>query len=119
MNIASNLKQARDARGYTQAALAEEIGVSRGVISNIEYGKTKPQPLVLHAVCKTLQINENWLLYGEGQMETTSNSEKSTQPLSEIYNAAKELSFKEQDYILDMIKTFQRHRETIAGTQNE
>ena len=33
--------------------------------------------------------------------------------LSEIYDAAKELSEAEQDYILDMIKTFCRHQETL------
>ena len=36
MNLAFRLKKARKLRGYTQDALASAIGVSRGVISNIE-----------------------------------------------------------------------------------
>lgn len=119
MNLASRLKQARKSKGYTQAALASAIGVSRGVISNIEYEKTEPQALVIRAICDVLQIDKNWLVSGRGQMESNSNLEKSARLLSEIYNSAKELSEEEQDYILDMIKTFQKHRENIADGREE
>ena len=47
-------------------------------------------------------------------METLNETEKSSRILSEIYNSAKELSSEEQDFILDMIKTFQKHRENIT-----
>ena len=106
MSIAIRLKQARKSKGYTQEALACAIGVSRGVISNIEYEKAEPQPLVLHA------ISEDWLISGNGFMESAGTL-KSARLLSEIYDAAKELSEAEQDYILDMIKTFCRHQETL------
>lgn len=114
MSIATRLKQARKSRGYTQDALAGAIGVSRGVISNIEYEKTEPQALVLHAICNALRIDENWLASGQGQMECGPDLGKSARLLSEIYNSAKELSEKEQDYILDMIRTFQKHRENMT-----
>lgn len=116
MNIASRLKQARKSRGYTQDSLANAIGVSRGVISNIEYEKSEPQALVLRAICEVLQIEEQWLVSGEGTMD--SNLAKSAQLLSEIHNAAKNLSEAEQDYILDMIKTFQKHRNNIWGIED-
>ncbi len=112
MSIAIRLKQARKSKGYTQEALACAIGVSRGVISNIEYEKAEPQPLVLHAICQVLQISEDWLISGNGFMESAGTL-KSARLLSEIYDAAKELSEAEQDYILDMIKTFRRHQETL------
>ena len=107
MNIALRLKQARKSRGYTQDALAGAIGVSRGVISNIEYEKAAPQSLVIHAICEVLHIDENWLIYGLGQMDSDPALAKSARLLSEIYNLAGELSEEERDYILDMIKTFQ------------
>lgn len=119
MNLASRLKQARKSKGYTQDALASAIGVSRGVISNIEYEKTEPQALVIRAICDVLQIDENWLTSGEGQMESNPSLEKSARLLSEIYNSAKELSEEEQDYILDMIRTFQKHRENIADAKED
>ena len=118
MNIASRLKQARKSRGYTQDSLANAIGVSRGVISNIEYEKSEPQALVLRAICEVLQIEEQWLVSGEGAMESSPNLAKSARLLSEIHNAAKELSEEEQDYILDMIKTFQKHRNSIWGIED-
>ena len=99
MTISERLKYVRKMRGFTQESLAAAIGASRGVITNIEYGKVEPQPLVIRAICETLHINE---------------TEKSSRILSEIYNSAKELSSEEQDFILDMIKTFQKHRENIT-----
>lgn len=119
MNLASRLKQARKSKGYTQDALANAIGVSRGVISNIEYEKSKPQTLVIRAICDVLQIDENWLISGYGQMEGGPVLEKSTRLLSDIYNSAKELSESGQDYILDMIKTFQKHRNAITQVRGE
>lgn len=113
MSIATRLKQARKFRGYTQDALANTIGVSRGVISNIEYEKTQPQLLVLHAICEVLQIDERWLLTGKGQMDYGPDQEASTRLLLEIYTSAKALSSEEQDYILDMIRTFQKHRDDL------
>ena len=118
MGIATRLKKARKSRGYTQSALADTIGVSRGVISNIEYEKTQPQSLVLRAICETLQISEDWLLTGNGRMEAGAGPENSARLLSEIYNSARELSEEEQDYILDMIKTFQKHRGGILEGGN-
>ncbi len=53
------------------------------------------------------------LVSGQGNMDKDPDLEKSTRLLAEIYNSAKELSEEEQDYILDMIKTFQKHRENI------
>ena len=47
-------------------------------------------------------------------MEDSSDLERSALLLSEIYSCSKELSEEEQDYILDMIKTFQRHRDSLA-----
>lgn len=119
MNLALRLKQARKSKGYTQDALASAIGVSRGVISNIEYEKTEPQSLVIRAICDVLRIDENWLTSGEGQMESNPDLEKGARLLSDIYNSAKDLSEQEQDYILDMIKTFQKHRETIADGKEQ
>lgn len=114
MTISERLKYVRKMRGFTQESLAAAIGASRGVITNIEYGKVEPQPLVIRAICETLHINEQWLINGKGAMETLNETEKSSRILSEIYNSAKELSSEEQDFILDMIKNFQKHRENIT-----
>lgn len=110
MNVGDRLREARRKKGFTQDSLASSIGVSRGVITNIEHGKTIPQSLVIHAICNALSINEEWLLQGIGKMEGLSDTQKQSFILSEIYESAKLLSTEEQEYILNMIKTFQKFK---------
>lgn len=112
MSIASRLKQARKSRGFTQESLAKAIDVSRGVIANIEYEKTIPQPLVIRAICDVLHISEDWLKTGNGEMDYNPDQEYSVRLLSEIYNLAQQLSPEEQDYILEMIKLFRKYKNT-------
>lgn len=110
MTIGDRLKQARKSKGLSQDLLAEKIGTSRGVITNIEHNKIEePQPIIVNAICEVLSINKEWLLHGTGTMETSSDTIKSVKVLSEIYNAAQELSEEEQFYVLDMINTYKKH----------
>lgn len=110
-SIAERLKEARKSKGITQGALAEMIGVSRGVIQNIEYGNTSPSKIVTQAICNALQINEDWLITGkEPRSAEILEMEKSVRILSEIYNSARELSEEEQEYILKVIRDFQEFR---------
>ncbi|WEA38584.1 helix-turn-helix domain-containing protein [Lysinibacillus fusiformis] len=109
MSLGERLKKARKSKGLTQEKLAEMIGTSRGVITNLEHDKIEtPQPLIINALCNFLEINLEWLLHGIGEMD---NAEvvKSAKILSEIYNIVKELSEEEQLYILDVIKSYREH----------
>lgn len=115
MGIGERLQQARKSRGFTQNALAEAIGVSRGVITNIEHGKTEPQLLVARAICDVLRIHLAWLTDGSGEMDAAHEINKSAKTLSAIYNLAKGLAATEQEYVLDMVKTFCSHRERLRA----
>lgn len=109
LNLGERLKVARKSKGLTQDGLAEKIGTSRGVITNIEHNKTEtPQPLIINALCKILEISKDWLLNGTGEMNH-SEKLKSSRILSEIYSISKDLSEDEQLYILDVIKTYKKH----------
>ncbi len=108
-NLGERLHFARKKKGYTQDSLAETIGVSRGVIFNLEKNKTTPQTIVVNAICQTLNISKDWLLTGEGEMEDTSHTAQSIRILAELYEVAKDLSEDEQLYLLDMVKALQ-HR---------
>lgn len=44
--LTSNLKQVREARGLTQAQLAETIGVSRKTINTVENGVYVPSTVI-------------------------------------------------------------------------
>lgn len=113
MGIGARLKQARSLKGYTQTSLADAVGVSRGVITNIEHEKTEPQQLVIREICYILGINKSWLLDGVSPMNAEESEKKSVRLLAEIYHSATLLSESEQDYVLDMIKTFQKHKTTL------
>ena len=117
--LGARLNYARRKRGYTQNSLAEEIGVSRGVIYNLEKDMTSPQPIVINAICQTLKISQNWLMTGDGEMEDKRAASRSARVLAELYELAKELSEEEQLYILDVIKAFRQRLGGHPGTPEE
>lgn len=110
-SLGERLTYARKNKGYTQDALAETIGVSRGVIFNLEKNKTEPQMIVINAISQSLKINKNWLLTGEGEMNDTDEAVQSAKVLADIYSIAKDLSEEEQLYILEVVKTYKKHTE--------
>jgi len=102
--LGGRLKHARKNKGFTQDSLAETIGVSRGVIFNLEKNKTEPQTIVINAICQTLNINKDWLINGSGEMENTARINQRAKILTELYEVIKGLSEDEQLYLLDTIK---------------
>ena len=103
-SLGERLKHARKSKGATQDSLADTIGVSRGVIFNLEKNKTEPQTIVINAICHTLNVNKDWLLSGTGQMEDTTRMNLSAKTLADLYTVAKDLSQDEQLYLLDVVK---------------
>lgn len=56
----------------SQEAFGEKLGVSRSVIKNIELdalARPDQKLSLIKLICKEFSISENWLLYGEGDME--------------------------------------------------
>ena len=110
LSIGQRLKEARKSCKMSQDVLAEKIGASRGVITNIEHDKiSRPQPMVVNALCNVLGIYKEWLLDGSGPMKLPTEENQSAQILSEIYEQAQKLSEEEQLFILDMIKSYTKH----------
>ena len=64
----SRIKQVRKALGVSQDEFGNWLGLGRGAITNIELNKTTPKPLVVQLICKTYNVNEQWLRTGEGEM---------------------------------------------------
>src|SRR4051794_28719267 len=54
--IGSRLRQQRDDLGATQGQLAEEVGVRRTSITNIEAGRQKVPLHLLYKLCAALEI---------------------------------------------------------------
>ena len=106
--LGERLNYARKKKGYTQESLARAIGVSRGVIYNLEKSKAAPQAIVLNAVCQELQINREWLEKGIGEMQNAGDAARSARILAELYDVAKGLSLNEQLYLLDTVKALKQ-----------
>lgn len=69
--ISDNIKKLRNTLGLTQEEFAERLGVSSGVITNIEYNRLqnpeKKMPLFRH-IAKTFGVSMNFILNG-GELE--------------------------------------------------
>lgn len=105
MTIGQRLKSARKKNGLSQEELAKLIGVSRGVITNIEYDKiTEPQPIIVGAIVNVLKISSRWLITGEGGMEDDAETLRSAKVLSELSDVMRDFSEDELLYMLDVVK---------------
>lgn len=68
MTIGERMRDARKAKGLTQAALAEKVRLKRNTIANYKTNNIEPSERSVFDICAVLGINEKWLLAGEGEM---------------------------------------------------
>lgn len=64
--VAHRIKQLRLAKGLTQKAFADSLGIVQGYLSGIERGKKIPSYTLLMALCHIYKVNEEWLFGGGG-----------------------------------------------------
>ena len=100
--LANRMKAVREALDLSQREFGEKLGVSRDVISNIEYGRVPPKKLLLQHMCQQYRINRHWLETGEGEMfdEGFEGQDKFNEALSIFKSLKPEF----QDYALEQIK---------------
>lgn len=66
MTLGERIKKARKALDLTQQRFAEQIGTTQNTIANYEIGHRSPSAAALNNICKTFNVNEEWLRTGEG-----------------------------------------------------
>lgn len=66
--INDRIKEIRKTSKLSQEEFGKKLGLTRGAITNIELYKTEPKPLFIDLVCKTYNVNINWLYTGDGEM---------------------------------------------------
>lgn len=71
MSFGERLKKIRKSNGLTQEEFAAKIGVTRSPIAASELGKSKLQTITINRICELFDINQDWLLTGNGQMHNT------------------------------------------------
>ena len=66
ISISLRIKQLRLAKGLTQKAFADSLGIVQGYLSGIERGKKIPSHTLLMALCHIYGVREEWLSGGNG-----------------------------------------------------
>lgn len=88
------IKEARKFRKMNQETLAAEIGLTRTYIALIEGGTKSPSPRTIKDISRVLEVNESWLLTGEGEMiAPVSREQEIAQITSQLFKEEEE-SFK-------------------------
>lgn len=73
-NFNDRLIVARKNKKLTQTTLGKKLGVSQASIALWEKGDTKPNGNNLHELCKILDVNQDWLLHGGENLNSTSKT---------------------------------------------
>ncbi len=100
--MSNRIKAIREALKLSQREFGEKLGVSRDVISNIEYNRVAPKELLLRHICELYNVNQHWLTTGDGEMFNNNPNEISK--FYEAFKIFKSLRPDFQDYALDQIK---------------
>ena len=85
LQIGDRCRQAREAAGYTQERLAEQIGVSTQFLSDAERGVTGMSVTTIIKLCNVLSVSADFLLMGrdsDGDMESALSFHSRIQRLS-------------------------------------
>lgn len=68
MNIGERIKKLRRTLDLTQQVFGSKIGTTQNNIASYETGRREPSSAAFNNICKTFNVNENWLRTGEGDM---------------------------------------------------
>lgn len=111
MLLSGRVKTARKALHLSQREFGEKLGVSRDVISNMEYDRVVPKELFLRHMCRTYKLNERWLQTGEGEMFQGDPVED--RKVDEALKIFENLRPEFQDYALEQIRQLFELQEKI------
>lgn len=96
----NRLKMIREKREMSQEEFGRRIGIeSRAHISALESGKRNITDRIVNDVCREFRINENWLRYGNGEMEKIPKGGRLASYLGEISSG-------DDDFIQDLIEVY-------------
>lgn len=72
-NINNRIREVRKNKqiNMTQQEFGKRIGIKSNSLSQIENGVNNATELIIKAICREFNVNENWLKYGEGDMFIT------------------------------------------------
>jgi transcriptional regulator with XRE-family HTH domain len=96
------MRKLRKTLRLTQRGFADNLGTTRDIIANMEYGRSEPKEVFLLLICKIYNVNYEWLANGSGEIfnpEPIRNEE-----FEETAKIFSDLSPELQKYALKQIK---------------
>ena len=97
--INQRVKEVRQALNMPQAKFAKALSMSNGYVAQVELGNTKVNDRIIKLMHFVLNVNEEWLRTGEGDMF----EEKPNTQLALAISSFKELKPIYQEYVLKQI----------------
>lgn len=89
VSVENRIKQVRKSLNLNQVEFGLKLGISVGVISNIELHRNKSdisKNPICNLICSIFNVNPDWLLTGEGEMFIDSSNNTSLSSLQQEYN---------------------------------
>jgi transcriptional regulator with XRE-family HTH domain len=86
-DMGDRLREARRARGLSLRALAERLGVSPSLISQVETGRAKPSVSTLYAIASELGISLDELLFIDARRPATGGGSEQLLPRDPVQRA--------------------------------
>lgn len=68
MTQGERVKEVRKALGFTLEKFGEKLGVTKTTISRIENGVNNLTDQMAAAICRTYNVNYDYLIFGDGEM---------------------------------------------------
>lgn len=68
MEMKDRIKKIRKELDLTQQEFSGKIGSTQNIVANYETGRRNPSASVINNICKTFNVNEEWLRTGDGDM---------------------------------------------------
>jgi len=104
MGIGENIRRLREAKGWTQERLANEIGVTQGLISQYERYETRQQPDIIDKIAKALDANANRLYNEPHELDPLNTLSPDDQDLFDGFKDFADLSEADKEDIRDILR---------------
>lgn len=130
MAMNERIKKIRKEKHLTQQQFASALNISRNNIAGYETGTRTPSDAALNNICKTFNINENWLRNGVGDMyismtkkeelllwANTALNNESESFRNRFVDALSQLDVNDWELLANMAETLARQKEKNSATQ--
>lgn len=112
METKDRIKKIRRELDLTQSEFAAQIGATQNTLTGYETGRRNPSASVINNICKTFNVNEEWLRNGDGEMFIQRTEEQEIADI--VYEL---LDPKDDAFYLAVLELVRTYKELTPGSQ--